>query len=113
MTYRTINIKQDMPTTDYAIHLMLEEIKLAKFTGEKVIVVIHGYGSHGVGGLIKQEVHKTLVELKRRGQITDFVTGEQWQSDAALCRQILSYNPDIEIAHDLHLHNIGVTVILV
>ena len=113
MTYRTINIKQDMPTTDYAIHLMLEEVKLAKFTGEKVVVVIHGYGSHGVGGLIKQEVQKTLTELKRHGNITDFVSGEQWNASAPVCRQILSYNPDVEIAHDLHLHNVGITVILV
>ena len=50
---RVVNIKKDNPNADYALFLIDEEIRYSKATGNRVILIIHGYGSHGQGGVIK------------------------------------------------------------
>lgn len=102
-----------MPSSDYAIHLMIEEINIAKFLKVPVVVVIHGYGSHGKGGVIARRVQKELSILKHSGGIVDWVCGSEWSDNKETCKKIVELCPDIEIAHDLHLKNSGVSVILV
>ena len=53
-------------------------IKYSRAVGNRAIVVIHGYGSHGRGGLIKEAVKEYLPLLKKKHIITDFVLGENW-----------------------------------
>ena len=62
---RVINVKKDFPTVDYALYLIDQEIKYSKAIGNIAIVVIHGYGSKGKGGVIKDAIKKYLpiVEL--------------------------------------------------
>ena len=60
---RVVNVKKDFPTVDYAFYLIDQEIKCAKALGCHAIVVIHGYGSSGKGGVIKQEI-KTGPSIK-------------------------------------------------
>lgn len=113
MKYRQINIKEDMPTSDYAIHLMLEEIEVARFSHVPVVVVIHGYGSHGKGGVISKRVQEELSVLKQQGKIVDYVAGQNWSEENSTCKVVNALCPDIQFAHDLHLKNSGVSVILV
>ena len=75
---RVVNIKEDNPNSDYAMYLLDQEIKYSKAVGNKVIIVIHGYGSHGCGGVIKQKLKSYLPELKKNKVIEDFVFGENW-----------------------------------
>ena len=47
---RVINVKEGNPNVDYALFLIDEEIKYSNAVGNKVVIIIHGYGSHGKGG---------------------------------------------------------------
>ena len=51
---KTINLKKGMPFVDEALDTLSVELDLARSQGVKVLRVIHGYGSSGTGGKIKQ-----------------------------------------------------------
>jgi hypothetical protein len=75
---KEINIKEDYPIVDVAIARIQEEIDLHKKYGEQVIKIIHGYGSHGVGGKIKQQLDLLLPSWKKKKYIFDYIKGESF-----------------------------------
>lgn len=109
---RVVNIKKDNPNVDYALYLIDEEIRYSRATGNRVIVVIHGYGSHGTGGAIKDGVKSYLPNLKKSGVIVDFVHGENWGDLNPTKKMIESIDPQIILNENLYLINSGVSVIL-
>lgn len=108
---RVINVKENCPTVDYALYLIDQEIKHSKIMSNHVIVVIHGYGSHGMGGIIKKEVRQYLPKLKKIGTIKDYVPGEQWGEMNVVRQMICKENPDMILHENLYSLNSGVTVI--
>ncbi|MCI5497411.1 MAG: Smr/MutS family protein [Firmicutes bacterium] len=109
---RVINIKQDNPNADYALYLIDQEIKYSQAIGNRVIVVIHGYGSHGMGGVIKNEVKKYLPHLKKEKIISDFVFGENWGDLNPTKQLIEKIDPETILNQNLFQINSGVSVIL-
>ena len=67
----TIDIKSNNQTVSEALAQFEMELQTYKFGGFKVMKVIHGYGSHGVGGAIKQAFLKKCTDLKNRKIIED------------------------------------------
>lgn len=110
---RVVNVKKDMPNVDYAVHLCDKEIEYAKIMHDKAIIVIHGYGSNGVGGLIKEGLIKHLAQLKKHRVIRDFVPGEMWADTNPSKEKICQECPDIIVNSNLQGLNSGVSVILV
>ena len=70
MKVETINIKEGFPPSDVAVANMEIEIEALTFGGAKVVKVVHGYGSHGVGGEIKRLAHIRLLELKKQKSLS-------------------------------------------
>jgi hypothetical protein len=110
---RIVNIKEDNPNTDYALFLIDQEIRYSRAVGNNVVVVIHGYGSHGRGGAIKEAVKRYLPELKKNKIIRDFVLGEQWGDLNPIKQQICAICPEIILHENLQSLNSGVSVILI
>ena len=92
--YKLVSIKEGYPDSDYAIYLMEKEIEFAKAEGIKVLVFIHGYGSHGVGGVIKKKVMQSLLHLKKSKKIINFVLGENWSTISEDVKEICKYAPE-------------------
>jgi len=75
-----INAKQDFPNSSYAVFLVEQEIELSEKLGVNALVVIHGYGSHGTGGVIKkgtirgQESNGMLCAISELGLEHKFLT---------------------------------------
>ncbi len=109
---RVVNIKEDNPNFEYAIFLLETAINDAIACGEKGLIVIHGYGSHGKGGDIKKSALSTLKSLKNRGVIKDFVKGEQWSDTNEVVKQVQKQFPELILQQNLHLLNSGVSVVL-
>ena len=109
----TINIKEDYPPADTAVAAMMIEIEAAKFGGIYAIKVIHGYGSHNMGGVIKKECHLALSTLKKTGKITDFLRGEELSPNHKLYSKLKDNVPDIIIDPDFIYRNSGITIIIV
>ena len=111
MKYKTINLKENQPTVALALALLEIEIEMSRREGIVAIKVIHGYGSHGVGGEIKKALSRWLILAKRRHFITEYVKGEQWTSSET-AEKIKKHCPEIIGDSELYFANAGVTVIL-
>ena len=110
---RVVNIKKDNPNTDFALFLLDQEIKYSQAVGNRVVVIIHGYGSHGQGGLIKAAIKNYLPKLKKEQIITDFVFGENWGDLNETKKLITAICPEIILHENLQGLNSGVSVVLI
>ena len=108
-----MNLKEFMPTVSQALAMIELEIKACKLEGIKVIKIIHGYGSNGVGGAIKRALPLWAKRQKQKGVITEFIKGEQWLQENPVIDKIKAICPyvigDIELYHA----NAGVSVVLI
>lgn len=111
--FRKVNIKENNPNVDYAMYLLDEEIKYSKGVGNRVIIVIHGHGSHGQGGLIRREIRNYLPQLKKKGVITDYVFGDNWGDLNESKKHICEVAPELIINANVRNINSGVSVVLI
>lgn len=104
-----VNLEYDKPTVDMAIQKMKNALTKYKGLGYKAVILIHGYGSSGVGGSIKTAVPRNLADNSMRGIVRTYVSGEQWSSRKkemlAICRDLENYERRIA-------NNEGVTVVI-
>lgn len=111
MEIETLNIKKDFPPADVAVALLEIEIERYAKSNVGVIKVIHGYGSHGIGGEIKKQVHRRLAELKKQNKIMDYIPGEKFGESEKQNPYILQNFPTLLIDPDLRLYNSGITLV--
>ncbi len=108
-----VNIKDANPNVGYAMYLLEQAISDTKKLGFKVLVVIHGYGSHGIGGDIKKSAMQLLKKFKKEGTIRTFVKGEEW-GDTNKDKQLINAEcPETIVNSQIGNLNSGVTVVLV
>ena len=107
----TLNIKSEFPPVDVAVANLLIEIERLAKTDVGAIKVIHGYGSHGVGGAIKKEVHNTLKLLKHNKKIIDYIPGEMFGAFAKENEYITKNFPQLVLDADLQNYNSGITIV--
>lgn len=102
-----------MPTVEQAKNKLQSAVFEAKHRGDKVLRVIHGYGSTGVGGRLRPELRKMLSEMQAGGQIKGYVPGERWVRTDPAARRILDTFPYLKNDPDLGRGNEGITVVWV
>ncbi len=106
-----INLKECNPSVDYALAIVEIEIENAKAEGVSAIKVLHGYGSHGRGGIILVELRRRLRELKKQNKITDYFGGDEWNIFSPRTLEILNADKTIAGDEDLNKANAGITII--
>ena len=111
MKVETINIKEGFPPSDYAVANMEIFIEALKNTDTKVLKVVHGYGSHGVGGEIKKLAHERLLVLKKQKKIKDFIPAEKFGEEQKHSDYILENFPELILDSDLKNYNSGITLV--
>ncbi len=104
-----VNLESGMPTVDVALQRMKNSLTSYKRQGYKAIILIHGYGSSGVGGGIKAAVTKTLGESSMRGIVRAYVGGDHW---SARKKEMLSICKSLEDYDRRVANNEGVTVVI-
>jgi len=109
---REVNIKSGLPTVDEAIRKITYNIKNAGPFGVTAIKFIHGYGSTGKGGGIRTEARKYLDRQKARGQIKDYITGENFSIFDEGTRKAFLVCDDLRRDSDLERHNNGMTIVI-
>src|SRR5512137_1104143 len=108
---RTFNVEAGLPTLDEARRLVIEEIKLAKRVGARVLKVIHGYGSSGKGGALCVGLRKSFGLRKKEGVIKDFVAGEDFTVFNDTVLALLEAVPELRGDPDLGAIYEGITVL--
>lgn len=99
----------DMPTQSLAKQ-RLEMI--LKYEKDPMIKIVHGYGSTGVGGVIKDMVRKALEEKMLRYEIKAFIPGEAFGSLFGYDQLIKTYQHLLKGDVDFKRNNPGITYII-
>ena len=109
---KTINLEAGMPLVRDALSSLDRELAVAKKEGWKLLKLIHGYGSSGMGGDLRVAVQRRLRELKDDGQIQDCIFGEDWAASDPTSWELLKAYPKLKQDADLGRHNQGVTIVI-
>lgn len=107
---RLVNLKEGY-SVEQALAILEIEIESAKREGIVAIKVLHGYGSHGRGGVIRQSLLPLLSSWKRSGFIKDFFGGDKWNLFDVDAKRILLKDKSIYNDCDISSSNPGITII--
>jgi hypothetical protein len=109
----TLNLEVDLPTVDQAIEKFDEALNELSGTAIKLIKVIHGYGSRGKGGRIKEAIRQELIYQRRGHLIHSFIAGEDLQAGKEAYQELLRQNPIVKkvLTRDM-FSNPGITLVI-
>ncbi len=110
--HRVVNLERGLPTVAQALARLETELETARRQKYRVLTLIHGYGSSGKGGAIKDAVHRQLEFFKSQGRINELVAGEDFSSRSGIGRQLLRRFPTLATHSDLNRSNPGVTLVV-
>ncbi len=85
--FRVVNLERGMPVVSEALKRFERELESARLSGCRALVLIHGYGSSGTGGAIRDAVRGSLQLLVDRKSIHDFLPGEECGKRSGPARQ--------------------------
>ncbi|MDO5674351.1 MAG: Smr/MutS family protein [bacterium] len=110
--HRLINLEKGMPLVDQAIKRLETEIRASRLQGIRVLSLIHGYGSSGRGGAIREAVRARLAFLEQQQVVESAIPGEEFEGRSSRGKQLLRRYPFLRRHPDLNRANPGVTVVL-
>lgn len=101
-----------MPTVEEARQRL--SVAFAKARQDKcaILKLIHGYGSSGVGGGLRVGIRKSLRKRRKKGEIRQYVFGENWSIFDETSRDILEANPSLKRDSDLDRGNEGISIVV-
>lgn len=102
-----INLEQYMPTVEEAMLQLKEAIK--RYGKNQCLVLIHGYGSSGTGGVIRQKIRQWLQAQVRNGKIKCCVYGEEFGIFHEQARKLYTNYSGLEKLKDVGNH--GITIL--
>ncbi|MBR0599991.1 hypothetical protein [Sinanaerobacter chloroacetimidivorans] len=107
---REINLEYGSPSVDAALRTLVSQLGTCKGQGCKAVVLVHGYGSSGVGGSIKAAVRSKLRESSLQGIVRAYCGGEQWFERK---RDFINVCPSLTEVQRKIDGNQGVTIVLI
>jgi hypothetical protein len=105
------NLEAGLPTAEQASERLERTIREARSCGAKVVRLIHGYGSTGRGGKIRDAVRRELGRKLARGEVRAVVHGENYSANANAARDLLSRFKELKATERPDTLNPGLTVI--
>lgn len=108
----TVILKDGMPSVEQARARLASEIHAAQQAGLKVLKIVHGYGSTGVGGDLRFALQATLRQMAAKNEIRDCIFGENWRKSDERTWELLKQIPELKSDSDLGRGNKGMTVVL-
>lgn len=106
------NLEDGRPARNEALLRLAHELHNARQARTSVVKIIHGYGSSGVGGVLRNVVWSELRQMKERGEIRAFCSGEDWRISNEIAWNILKNCPALKKDADLGRINRGITIVL-
>jgi hypothetical protein len=107
-----VNLETGMPTVEQARLRMERELHIARQAGCTALKMIHGYGSSGVGGALRDELQKDLRRAVERGAIKAFIAGQDWRVSNETTWGLLKRFPEWKHDPDLGRNNPGISIVV-
>lgn len=108
---RTLNLEEGRPSVDEARRRLIAELAAMRKSGARLLKVVHGWGSSGVGGKIGPAIRKSLRLRVKEGKAILIVPGERFSGDTIEGRELASRHPCVRSDCDWNRVNPGVTVV--
>ena len=99
-----------MPLVEEAVSRMNMGLQELRVSGERIVKLIHGYGSSGTGGKIRTGIRNELAAMKRRKLIKDYIPGEDFGPLDVASRKLAESNISITRDPDWGRMNHGITI---
>ncbi len=107
-----LDLEDGMPLVEEAISRMNMGLQELRVIQEKLVKLIHGYGSTGTGGKIRTGVRGELAAMKRKKLIRDFIPGEDFGPLDAASRKLAESSTTIPRDPDWGRMNPGITIVV-
>ena len=112
MATRIINLEEGRPTSEKAVMRLRLELATLRRVGIDCVKVVHGYGSTGVGGVIRSDARDYMRELLSEGKIRHFCPGEAFGPFETSGRKAIELKPQMRNDRDWARNNEGITIII-
>lgn len=109
---KIVNLEEGGPSLEIARLRMHHALAQARRDGIKAVKLIHGYGSTGAGGVLRDELQKELREAVTQGRIHAVIAGEDWRISDETTWALLRRFPEWKKDSDLGRNNLGITVVV-
>src|SRR5512146_1410533 len=109
---KTINLEDGRPTLEHARLRLDHELHVARKEGCAGAKIIHGYGSSGKGGVLREGIQQTLRLATQDGRLAAFVAGEDWRVSDETTWELLKRYPEWKGDRDLNRRNKGISVVV-
>ena len=107
----TLNLETGMPDVEQALARIDMKVSEARQQGIRLIRLIHGWGSSGTGGRIKEALPQHLADLKRRRVIRGYVQGEHYSISTRQGNDLLTRYPALKATLPTDRKNPGITFV--
>jgi hypothetical protein len=107
----TVNIESGMPDVAQALAQLDIRLGNARQQGAALVRVIHGWGSTGSGGRIKDALPMHLARLKRRRVIRGYVPGDQFAISTRQGAALIDRYPVLKESMHTDRKNPGITLV--
>ena len=107
----SINLKEGLPTVAAALAKLKRELQAAKSERRKVVRIIHGYGSTGVGGEIRVAVRKQLQAMLSTKKIQSFLPGDDYSDRTNAGSALVSRHFALRSSLKTDRNNPGITFV--
>jgi hypothetical protein len=101
-----------MPSVERARERLQTELRSARQSGVKVLKLVHGYGSSGIGGDLRISLQSTLRQMAQQHEIGDCIYGENWRTSDQRTWDPLKRMPELKNDSDLGKGNKGMTIVV-
>jgi len=109
---RTVIVKEGMPSVEQARARLQTELLSARQSGVRVLKLVHGYGSSGIGGDLRISLQSTLSQMAQKHEIGDCIYGENWRTSDERTWNLLKRMPELKSDSDLGKGNKGMTIVV-
>lgn len=109
---KVVNLEEGRPTVERARLRMEHELEQARRSGGLAVKLIHGYGSSGAGGALRNELQKELRLAAEDRRIRAFIAGEDWRVSNEAAWTLLQQYPEWKKDSDLGRGNRGISIVV-
>lgn len=109
---RIVNLEEGRPSIASASSRLLGELRLAREQKCVAVKVIHGYGSHGVGGELRIAIQGMLARMAQSGDIAGFVAGEEFRISNEITWRLIQRHRELKQDRDLGKGNKGISLVV-
>jgi len=109
---KTVNLEDGLPTVAQARARLMSELQQARQSGVRILKVIHGYGSSGVGGELRIALQSLLRQMADRNEIYECIFGEDWSKGDERAWTIVKRFPQLKQDRDFGKKNKGITIVV-